>query len=217
VLHGDELLTPALGAARSAFSADRIERWDWTGTDIKAESQSEARIPTSIQFRVIQELLARPSATAFDVIFDDDGTGEVADIVAVRDATDGLHIHLYHCKYSGEREPGARVGDLYEVCGQAQRSIRWSMNPEGMFQRLLLRENQRVKQGRPTRFDKGDPRKLEAIKTKARFKERIFYVHVVQPGLSASRAGENQLELLAATEVYTQETFQMALNVIGSE
>jgi len=27
------------------------------------------------QFRVIQELLARPSATAFDVIFDDDGTG----------------------------------------------------------------------------------------------------------------------------------------------
>lgn len=216
-LHGDELLTPTLGAARSPYSADRIERWDWTGTDIKAESQTEARIPTSIQFRVIQELLARPPATAFDVIFDDDGTGEVADIVAVRDAADGLHIHLYHCKYSGKQEPGARVDDLYEVCGQAQRSIKWSINPEGMFQRLLFRENQRVKQGRPTRFDKGDPRKLEAIKTKARFKERIFYVHVVQPGLSASQAGVNQLELLAATEVYTQETFQMALNVIGSE
>lgn len=135
----------------------------------------------------------------------------------MRDATDRLQIHLYHCKYSGEREPGARVGDLYEVCGQAQRSIGWSMNPEGMFRRLLLRENQRVRQGRPTRFDKGDARKLEALKTKARFKERTFHVHVVQPGLSASRAGENQLELLAATEVYTQETFQMALNVIGSE
>lgn len=216
VLHGDELLTPALGTARSPYSADRIERWDWTGTDIKAESQTEARIPISIQFRVIQELLARPSATAFDVIFDDDGTGEVADIVAVRDATDSLHVHLYHCKYSGEREPGARVGDLYEVCGQAQRSIRWSMDPEGMFRRLLLRENHRVRQGRPTRFDKGDARKLEALKRKARFKKPTFHVHVVQPGLSASRAGENQLELLAATEVYTQETFQMALNVIGS-
>ena len=116
-----------------------------------------------------------------------------------------------------EREPGARVGDLYEVCGQAQRSIRWSMDPEGMFGRLLLRENQRVTQGRSTRFDKGDARKLEALKTKARFKDRIFYVHVVQPGLCASRAGQNQLELLAATEVYTQETFQIALNVIGSE
>ena len=117
----------------------------------QGESQTEARIPTSIQFRVIQELLARPSATAFDVIFDDDGTGEVADIVAVRDATDGLHVHLYHCKYSGERQSGARVGDLYEVCGQAQRSIRWSMDPEGMFRRLLLRENQRVSMAARTR------------------------------------------------------------------
>ena len=216
-LHGNQELTPAAGDQRLPYSPARIQQWNWAGTDITTESQTEARISTTIQFRVIQELLAMPSAAAFDLIFDDDGTGEVADIVAIREAADGLHIHLYHCKWSNDVSPGARLADLQEVCGQAQRSVRWSLDPEGMFRRLLYRENERIRQGKPTRFDKGNARKLEALKNKARFMERTFFVYIVQPGLSSSKAEERHLELLASTEVYTQEMFQMALSVIGSK
>ena len=58
---------------------------------------------------------------------------------------------------------------------------------------------------------------MEALKNKTRFMERTFFVYIVQPGLSASKAEERHLELLASTEVYTQEMFQMALSVIGSK
>jgi hypothetical protein len=39
-----------------------------------------------------------------------------------------IAVDFYHCKYSQESSAGARVGDLYEVCGQAQKSISWLQN-----------------------------------------------------------------------------------------
>jgi len=36
-----------------------------------------------------------------------------------------LHVTLVHCKYSSEPTAGARVTDLYELCGQAMRGAKW--------------------------------------------------------------------------------------------
>jgi hypothetical protein len=73
---------------------------------------------------VIQELKARD----YDIVFDDDGAGEAADIVAIKieNGTRGsaILVEFYHCKYS-EQVAGKRIKDLYEVCGQAQKSMQW--------------------------------------------------------------------------------------------
>jgi hypothetical protein len=56
----------------------------------------------------------------YDIIFDDDSKGEVADVVAIRRSGRSLLIDLYHCKYSGEHTPGARLGSLRDLRAGAE-------------------------------------------------------------------------------------------------
>ena len=53
------------------------------------------------------------------IIFDDDDSWEIADIVTIsaNEVERTILINLYHCKYSHGDESGTRVLDLYEVCG----------------------------------------------------------------------------------------------------
>jgi hypothetical protein len=106
------------------FAANDIAILDWHNVPIRSESKWRGGVmrPESVQGRLIDTLLA----TSNTFIFDDDDTGEIADVVEIIiDQQDAL-IRLYHCKYSGGDEPGVRVGDLYEVCGQAIKSSRSS-------------------------------------------------------------------------------------------
>jgi hypothetical protein len=64
-----------------------------------------------------------------DVYFDDDGPGEIADVVAIRLTENLVSVTLFHCKFSSGDMPGARVKDLYAVRGQAQKSARWRDRP----------------------------------------------------------------------------------------
>ena len=111
------------------YPREKIVHWTWTGIDLRVESQGVEKRADSIQYRVIQELKARDYA----IVFDDDGAGEAADIVAVKieDGARGraIVVEFYHCKYS-KQEAGKRIKDLYEVCGQAQKSIQWMANED---------------------------------------------------------------------------------------
>lgn len=66
---------------RPPYPAERIEVWDWTGVNIKQESQKLEKRPQSIQARVIQRLL---QAGDYAIVFDDDASGEAADVVAIK-------------------------------------------------------------------------------------------------------------------------------------
>jgi hypothetical protein len=85
-------LLAKLAPIEEPFSRERIEAWDWTGTDIKRESQGIERDPDTVQYRVIQEVLKE----AFQVVFDDDNSYEAADVVALRATDDALYVRLYH-------------------------------------------------------------------------------------------------------------------------
>jgi hypothetical protein len=52
-------------------------------------------------------------------------------------------VHLIHCEYSSKAEPGARVDDLYAVCGQAHRSAHHRQHVDAMVANLIRRERQR--------------------------------------------------------------------------
>jgi superfamily II DNA or RNA helicase len=201
------------------FPTERLTVLDWTGVDIKKESQGESRKGGTVQHRLI-ELLQGDST--YEVIFDDDGSGEAADVVAVRVLTDTerstIEVELYHCKYAGGA-PGGRVDDLYVVCGQAQRSIGWLANHERrteLFTHLLKRDSMRTSQGRSTRFERGDVSTLMRIRDMSRMCEVRLRVAVVQPGLSVAAATRSQLTLLAVTERYLSDTYEIPLRVLCS-
>ena len=64
------------------YDPARIVDCDWTGVDLRRESQGQARPPTQSSGMSSIRLLA--STVPYDIVFDDDGSGEVADVVALR-------------------------------------------------------------------------------------------------------------------------------------
>jgi superfamily II DNA or RNA helicase len=197
------------------YDRERIESWGWSsmGVDITKESQGIERLPDSIQWAVIHRLL---DDGTFDVVFDDHGPGEIADVVAIRAEDDKIVIQLYHCKCSREKEAGARIEDMYEVCGQAQKNILWLDEPRVLFRHLLTRGSKREAAGQTSRYEKGDMNELLRIQNMTHMKPITTRVHIVQPGLSREGASNKQLALLSVTENYLMETYKLAFTVIAS-
>jgi len=201
------------GAVVAPYDPDKIETWDWSTTNIRRESQGPERHADSIQRLVIERLL---DDDGIDIIFDDDGAGEIADVVAISIGESLVSVTLWHCKYSSTDVPGARVKDLYEVCGQAQKSARWRDRPNRMITHMLKREKLRLDRGQPTRFDRGTGARLRKLKSMWQEYSYEFDVRIVQPGLSRSAVGVEGLHLLAGAETYLLETRAMPLHIIGS-
>jgi superfamily II DNA or RNA helicase len=206
-----------LRGAGQLYSRDRLEVLDWTGIDITKESQREERRTDSVQYRTIAHIKAE---NRHEIVFDDDGAGEAADIVGISLDSQTqprlILVDLYHCKYSGGDKPGARIDDMYVVCGQAQRSVMWLHNKErrtDLFAHLLKRDADRVEGGRPTRFEVGSKNRLAQIRDLSRICAVTLKVYIVQPGLSKSGAADHQLALLGVTDRFLSETYQIPLKV----
>jgi superfamily II DNA or RNA helicase len=197
---------------RPPYPADRLEVIDWSGVDLHVESQGKERRADSVQARAIQRLLAEEGG--WNVVIDDDGNGEVADIVALRLDEQGLLIKLVHCKYSHGDQPGARLADLYEVCGQASKSVTWRRADMVPFFRYLDRRA-RAKQQRTglSPFEVGDEREFYRLQDEAQVRKRRMEVVIAQPGLSAGSVSTGQLDLLAATETYLKSTVNASLTI----
>lgn len=208
---------------REPYDASKLQGWEWQGTELSKESQYKAykeprrleRRVDAIQYHVIMQLLA--DEDAYDIVFDDDDTGEIADIVALRVAGDSLLVDLFHCKYSLSDTAGVRVGDFYEVCGQAQKSVYWRSEEKQLFEHLRLREAERQKNYGLSRFEKGNLQRLDELRRQLRFLIPKFHIYIVQPGLNIQEVGTGILDLLGATELYLRETFDVPLTVIGSK
>ncbi|MNS40488.1 hypothetical protein D3C72_728010 [compost metagenome] len=205
------LLAP-LTQVEGAYSRDRIETWSWTGVDIQVESQGLMRDPVSIQKHVIDTL--RPKG--YDVIFDDDNSGEAADVIAIKLTPNTISFELFHCKFSGGPNPSYRIDDLYAVCGQAQKSVVWRSDVVELLKHLQRREGRRQDKYKATRFEVGDMAKLKELERRARSLDVEFSVAIVQPGLSQAVASSDQLDLLGATELFLSETYALPLRVIAS-
>ncbi len=195
------------------YPPEKIYTLDWTGIDLRKESQGIMQEADSIQYRMIQELQSR----SYDVIFDDDGSGEAADIVTVQENSNSIVVEFYHCKFSKEKLPGGRIDDLYAVCGQAQKSIHWREKPEDLFNHLQRREPKRKLGNSAGRFIRGNREILQKLQIKLRLFPVDFKIYIVQPGISKAKVTEGQLELLSVTENYLMETYKLPFGVIASE
>ena len=175
---------------------------DWGNVNIRKESWGTNRDVATVQGHIV-ELTRRGT---WDVVIDDDGPGEIADVVAVREIDGALVVRLVHCKYSSADAAGGRIDDLYEVCGQAMKSARWRRDPEEMLRQLMRRERDRLRRNRQSGFIEGDAAALHRLIQRAHQLHPKYTIAIAQPGLSASRASRAQLELLASVDVYVVET-----------
>jgi hypothetical protein len=204
------------------YDVGKMQTFDWRDTNIRKEAQGVNKDADSVQAKLIRE----PSGRAYDMIIDDHSKGEAADVVTIRRlGTDQsnpsqIEIEFYHCKRSMGAQKGARLDDLYEVCGQAQKSICWMFSPEkstDLFTHLLRREATRRDANAPSRYEVGDRDLLLTIREMSRTCPVSLKICIVQPGLSKAQASREQLELLSVTENHLKETYQIDFGVIAND
>lgn len=196
------------------FDAQRLEALAWEGVDIRRESQGANRDPATVQAFVAAQLVGE---AGWEVVIDDDGAGEIADLVLMRRDDDRLIICLAHCKYSSQPDAGARVADLYELCGQAQKSARWRHHNSLLFRHLLRRERNRAQRHSRSGLMVGTGETIYRLEEVAPLLRPELQVVIAQPGLSKAGASASILELLASTELYLRETASAALRVLCNE
>ncbi|MBW3546811.1 MAG: DEAD/DEAH box helicase family protein [Actinobacteria bacterium] len=196
---------------RRLMPISAIEVFNWDGIDIRRESQGQTRDSTTVQYRTIEALVAEAD---WEIVVDDDGTGELADIVLMRRGDDDLELLLVHCKYSSQPNAGARIGDLYDVCGQAMKMNRAKSVPELLTRRLLRRETNRQAKG-TSGLIVGSMDAFATVVREARYRRLRATVVIVQPGMSKAAVTEDMRALLGGTERFLEDTFGMKLRVIG--
>ncbi|MGO4889963.1 DEAD/DEAH box helicase [Anaerobacillus sp. MEB173] len=189
---------------------------DWSNTDIAKESQQvKPKRSNSIQYQFINKL----KSEGYHIIYDDDGSGEIADIVTIKEEDHIIKIQMYHLKYAKDGKVSNSVGNLYEVCGQAQKSTQWKYKDgKEFFNHLLRRKVKTYNKVSCSRIEQGSEGELEILKDKA--KKRIpmtFEIFIVQPSISKSIVSEEILNLLGVTENYIKETTGIDLKVICSK
>lgn len=201
------------------FTVDKFDLHDWTKVNIQKESQTHEKFQDSIQYSMLQRLIKEDKHV---LLMDDDDSGEIADIVGFKlfEEQKTLIIDLYHCKFSSEKKAGLRVKDFYEVCGQAQRSIKWMENIEEIFKHLSRRSADRFRRTGVNRFEVGDEILLDLFKRRAKKDLKVkMNIYIVQPGLSFGDYNEDSeiSKLLAVVETYLKETWNADLIVIANE
>lgn len=211
-LSGNILLKPREDLIET-FDRDRIQTLDWSSVTLTKESRWKdgALREDSIQQAFIRHLETGPAT----FIFDDDDTGESADVVSIEETETKVTVQLWHCKYAGGKAPGTRADDLYVVCGQAEKSVKWTWNLETLIKHLLVRESEH-RRGRPSRFIRGTAAELITLRKAARRKYVSFQIGIVQPGLIGSTAPAEHLAVLGATNTFIRCITNNSLIVYGS-
>lgn len=198
------------------YPTDRLLVLDWSGVSLRKEAQGVSPIQTdSIQFKVIQYL----HNGNYDIIYDDDGSGEIADLITIKEESELVKVQFYHLKYAKNGTISERIDNFYEVCGQAQKSIIWK-HKTGIefFEHLLRRKTKKYQGSEKTRIEKGTESDLERLMRIAKNKKPMeFEIFIVQPGMSKQKTTSAIMTLLGVTENYLKEVGDINLNVIVSD
>lgn len=194
-----------------SFAAEQFVSWNWAGLGIdpKNECGTSTTAGLSIHDGLERELLKG----AADILYYDHGSGEMADYVEVYPAADGQDgdtiVRFYHCKGTKIKTAGARVGDAYEVCGQAAKSMTWARRDA-----LLAAMKRRLSRKRPSRFVRGSQAEAETLLGPGR--RVVLEIVIVQPGFSKAKLDGDLGLLLAAADEYLATGPCKRLIVIGS-
>ncbi|KQF98666.1 DEAD/DEAH box helicase, partial [Acinetobacter baumannii] len=174
--------------------SDQIHILDWENVHFPHESMYKNGV---IRENSVQEYIMKKFVNEnADIVFNDDNSGEVADVVAIYSTEEEIIFKVTHCKYS-KQESGSRLSDLYEVCGQVIVSLRYKWKPEDLISHLKRRNKTGVLAGK--RFYKGNEAILNTIRDELKYKNVRFLFSIAQPGVSYSALNNEMTDLLSST------------------
>lgn len=181
-----------------------LETWDWKGVDITKESiwKDGVERKDSVQWLVAQRLISEE----FDLVFDDDGPNEAADIIAIKEESTFIRLTMVHCKFSSGKDVGERLSDVVVVASQATRSAKWVGKFRELCRHLLHRNSTRVKKGGRNFILSGSTMEINRLSKVAKFKEVRPEIIIAQPGISAATISGDQKMVLAAAATYIKQT-----------
>ncbi len=196
------------------FPKDRIKNWQFTGVNLNEESENFKEIrTTSIQYYCFQELLSQK----YDIIYNDDNSGEIADIIAIKDLKDKIEVEFYHLKFAIDGKISNQIKNFYEVCGQAQKSLVWKYKEGTEFVTHLIRREWKKNKVNQTRLKKGTIDDLEnLLGLVKRTKPVEFKIYIVQPGVAKTSIPDDILHLLGVTANHIKKQGNIELEVITS-
>ena len=207
------------------YNPDKIITKKWDNINLSKESMWKNGIlrTDSIQYAIVEEL---KTSSKYSVIINDDGAGEIADIIAISppsetSGNESISIELYHLKYATEGKPSSQIKNLYEVCGQAQKSSRWKLKCDNdawiLFRHIQHRE-ERFQEVHPesTRIVYGDIDEILKLKRYSKSLKYKFKIIIVQPGIDSKNITNEMRAVLACTESYLDEVACIPLEIIGS-
>ena len=151
---------------------ERFESWSWTGVDIRKESlwKDGAERQDSIQGYVARRYVD----AGFNIVFDDDASGEAADLICLKEEDDHIRLALVHCKFAGGQSPGERVKDVVEVCSQAVRCAKWNGRFPHLCRHIRNRNETLASEGRVDRYIAGAPQELIRLQKLSRVKVELL-------------------------------------------
>lgn len=196
------------------FPQNRITKWSWPGVNLNEESENFDDIrTTSIQHYCFQKLLGQEYA----IIYNDDNSGEIADIIAIKDLKDTIVVEFYHLKFALDAKVTNRIKNFYEVCGQAQKSLNWRYKDGTDFINHLIRREWKKNKVSQTRLKKGTIEDLEnLLDVVKRTKPLEFKIFIVQPGVAKDSISDDILYLLGVTANHIKKQGNIDLEVITS-
>lgn len=173
--------------------ADRIEALNWEDVNYTIESlyKSSEKRDNSVQEYMMKRLISQGAR----VVFNDDNSGESADIVAIFLEEELIRFEMVHCKYSKESS-GARLSDLYYVCGQAIVSLRYKWKPEELLKHLERRNGAGILKGK--RFYHGNVSDIEDIRKALKYTNVQFEFSVAQPGVEKAHISQDMSNFLGS-------------------
>ena len=174
-----------------AVPTENIKIVDWGDVEFTVESyyKGDQARENSIQEFMMKKMVSEGAT----VVFNDDNSGESADIVAIFLEDELIRFKMIHCKYSKE-QASARRSDLYEVCGQAIISLRYKWKTEELLKHMERRNRTGVLEGK--RFYLGDEQHLEGIKQALKYSNVEFEFAIAQPGVSVEKLTEDMKRFL---------------------
>lgn len=197
----DELIVP--------YKVDDLKEYDWAagGVDLGVESMDIPHKQNSIQYYMWQKI-----KDEYELIFDDDGAGEIADLIGIKADAETIFVHLYHLKFAINKRTSRRIENFYTVCGQAEKSLKWRNGNMRLFRHLIDRTTTTEKAD--NRILKGSKELLLQYDQESSITKKVsFHLHIVQPGLSKVDTSEDILHLLGVVQNYAYEVCNAGLTV----
>lgn len=210
IIHGIEYLQGDPNAI--VFSSENIIGIDWDsyGTNRKIEVNDPKYHPTGTSIQTTLEEILREDKDNKYLIYDH-SSSEIADFITVKESDSTFEVTLFHVKKMSAGTYNSSVEDIYEVAGQAVKSIIWLKTKPGFIDKITSR-----RRSGHCKFLIGS---FEEFKHNMKQnKQLVGKIVIVQPSINKNVSMPHKIqEVLAASKYYINNSGKVkSLEIWGS-